>query len=176
MSKPKEIQIPGKNYYAWGYEEQTKVKHKVLGSYAKIWISKLGYKSNTIFFDCHGGCGAYIDDKSDISYGSSILVKQIADDLSKKRSTKTGVYYCEKDKNTYDNFINIKNELGNMKINTYNDSFENVISKPDVSKYYNTLYGEKYHFSSACAGKNATATTLNKAKASGKGACGKCAH
>lgn len=36
MSKPKEIQISGKNYYAWKYEEQTKVKHKVLGSYAKI--------------------------------------------------------------------------------------------------------------------------------------------
>lgn len=137
MSKPKEVQISGKNYFAWEYEEQTKVKHKVLGSYAKIWISKLGYKSNTLFFDCHGGCGAYIDDKSDISYGSSILVKQIADDLSKKRSTKTGVYYCEKDKNTYDNFIKIKNDLGNIKINTYNDSFENVISKSDVSKYYN---------------------------------------
>ena len=64
MSKPKEIQIPGKNYFAWEYEEQTKVKHKVLGSYAKIWISKLGYKRNTLFFDCHGGCGAYIDDKN----------------------------------------------------------------------------------------------------------------
>lgn len=29
MSKPKEIQIPGKDYFAWQYEEQTKVKHRV---------------------------------------------------------------------------------------------------------------------------------------------------
>ncbi len=137
MSKPKKIQIPGKNYFAWKYEEQTKVKHKVLGSYAKIWISKLGYKCNTLFFDCHGGCGAYIDEEASVSYGSSILVKQLADKISEKRSTKTGVYYCEKDKGTYDNFINIKNELNNIKINTYNDSFENIIAKPDVSKYYN---------------------------------------
>lgn len=137
MSKPKEIQIPGKDYFAWQYEEQTKVKHRVLGSYVKIWISKLGYKSNTLFFDCHGGCGAYVYDKNIVSFGSSILVKQIADKISEKRSTKTGVFYCEKEKNTYENFVRIKNELGNVKINTYNDSFENVILRPDISKYYN---------------------------------------
>lgn len=65
------------------------------------------------------------------------LVKQIADKISEKRSTKTGVFYCEKEKNTYENFVRIKNELGNVKINTYNDSFENVILRPDISKYYN---------------------------------------
>ena len=58
MSKPKEVPINGKNYFAWPYEEQTKVKHDVLRAYSRIWISKLGYRSNTLFFDCHGGCGA----------------------------------------------------------------------------------------------------------------------
>lgn len=51
-----------------------------------------------------------------------------------------------------------------------------VNEKDTSSTVYVTPYGEKYHFSSACAGKNATATTLNKAKASGKGACEKCAR
>ena len=72
MSKPKEIQIPGKDYFAWQYEEQTKVKHRVLGSYVKIWLSNLGYKSNTIFFDCQGGCGANIDEPYEITLLSSI--------------------------------------------------------------------------------------------------------
>lgn len=52
-----------------------------------------------------------------------------------------------------------------------------TVKEKDTSRtVYVTPYGEKYHFSSACAGKNATATTLNKAKASGKDACGKCAN
>lgn len=52
-----------------------------------------------------------------------------------------------------------------------------TVKEKDTSRtVYITPYGEKYHFSSACAGENAMATTLNKAKASGKGACGKCAH
>lgn len=42
MSKPKKFAIKDKDYFAWKYEEQTKIKHKVLGSYAKIWLSKLG--------------------------------------------------------------------------------------------------------------------------------------
>ena len=60
MSKPKKIAIKDKPYYGWQYEEQTKIKHQVLGSYTKVWISKLGFKSDTLFFDCHGGCGAYM--------------------------------------------------------------------------------------------------------------------
>lgn len=52
-----------------------------------------------------------------------------------------------------------------------------TVREKDTSRtVYVTPYGKKYHFSSSCAGKNATATTLNNAKASGKGACGKCAN
>ncbi len=137
MSKPKEIHIEGKKYFAWPYEEQTQVKHKVLESYAKIWISKLGYKQNTLFFDCHGGCGAYISEDGNLSYGSSIIVKNIADEISKKRNTKTGIYYCELLKKNYENFLDVVNDCGNPRIVSYNKPFEDVIADTTVSKYYN---------------------------------------
>ena len=140
MSKPKEIAIPGKSFYAWPYEEQTQIKHKVLGAYAKIWVSKLGYRNNTLFFDCHGGCGAYIDNDGTVNYGSSIIVKKLADEVNKSRSKKTGVYYCEVDKGNYKNFLEVIKDCdidcstGN--IVTYNKCFEDVIQNPVVRKYY----------------------------------------
>lgn len=136
MSKPKEIPVKEKSYFAWPYEEQTQVKHKVLSAYSKIWIAKLGYRSHTLFFDCHGGCGAYVKEDGSIHYGSSIVVKMIGDEASKKRSFKTGVYYCETEKKYYDNFLQVVNDIGNLKIASCNDSFENVIHKPSVIKNY----------------------------------------
>ena len=57
------------------------------------------------------------------------------------------------------------------------DKLSVTVREKDTSRtVYVTPYGEKYHFSANCAGKNATETTLNKAKSSGKDACGKCAH
>lgn len=44
------------------------------------------------------------------------------------------------------------------------------------STVYVTPSGEKYHYSASCAGKNARATTLSAAQASGKGPCSKCAR
>lgn len=137
MSKPKEIHIEGKKYFAWPYEEQTQIKHKVLESYAKIWISKLGYRKNTLFFDCHGGCGAYLNDDGNLSFGSSIIVKSIADEINKNRKTKTGIYYCEIAKKNYDNFLEVLDDCGNPKIMTHNKTFEDVIIDDAVSKYYN---------------------------------------
>lgn len=137
MSKPKEIKIEGKTYFAWQHEEQTQIKHKVLESYAKIWISKLGYKQNTLFFDCHGGCGAYINENGNVSYGSSIIVKKIADEINKNRGTKTGIYYCEVIKKNYKNFLDVVKDCGNPKIVAYNKGFEDVIKDSTVLKYYN---------------------------------------
>ena len=136
MSKPKEYPVVGKPFFAWKYEEQTQMKHKVLGAYSKIWISKLGSRSNTLFFDCHGGCGAYINEDSSISYGSSLIVKQIADEVCQKRKHITGIYYCEKKKKYYDNYLKVKNDIGDPRIATYNECFEDVIRNPSVIKYY----------------------------------------
>ena len=44
------------------------------------------------------------------------------------------------------------------------------------STVYVTPSGKKYHYSASCAGKNARATTLSAAQASGKGPCSKCAR
>lgn len=98
MAKPTKIMVEGKDFFAWPYEKQTQIKHRVLSSYAKIWLSKLGQYKNTIFFDCHGGCGAYIYSNNTIGYGSSILVNKLAQSINKTRTTKTGFYYCETDK------------------------------------------------------------------------------
>ena len=136
MSKPKEINVCGKSFFAWPYEVQTEVKHKVLGAYSKIWITKLGSKSNTLFFDCHGGCGAYIKEDGSVHYGSSIIVKMIGDKVNENRSYKTGVINCETDKRNYENFLNVLNDVGNVKISSFNDCFEDVINSPNVIKYY----------------------------------------
>ena len=136
MSKPKEISVNGKQYFAWPYEEQTQVKHKVLGAYSRIWIAKLGCRSNTLFFDCHGGCGAYIKDDGSIHYGSSIIVKMIGDEVNEKRTFKTGVINCEIEKRYYDNFLNVVKDIGSVKIASYNDCFENVVKHSNVVKLY----------------------------------------
>lgn len=67
--KPQPIYLPNKNYFAWTYEEQTQIKHRVLEAYSKVYMSKLGANTDTLFVDCHGGCGAYIDDKKNLNYG-----------------------------------------------------------------------------------------------------------
>lgn len=36
MAKSKKIPIVRKDYFGWYYEKQTKIKHSVLGAYAKI--------------------------------------------------------------------------------------------------------------------------------------------
>ena len=41
---------------------------------------------------------------------------------------------------------------------------------------YVNYSGDKYHYSKSCAGTSAYETTLNKAKASYKEPCSKCAH
>lgn len=136
MSKPIEIPIDGKNYFAWPYEDQTKIKHKVLCAYVKIWVSKLGSKSNTFFFDCHGGCGAYIDDGGIITFGSAIQVRQIANEVNKNRNSKTGIFCCEIDNHNYENYKVVLLDAGNPVMVIKNTSFEEMLKDPNVKKYY----------------------------------------
>lgn len=58
---------------------------------------------------------------------------------------------------------------------TESNALQFTINEKDTSRtVYVTPYGEKYHYSAACAGSNATATTENKAARSGKERCKKC--
>lgn len=58
---------------------------------------------------------------------------------------------------------------------TESNELQLTINEKDTSPtVYVTPYGDKYHFSSACAGNNATATTQNKAIRTGKDRCKKC--
>lgn len=135
--KPKEISVVGKDYFAWPYEEQTQIKHKVLKEYAYIWISKLGKYYDIIFFDCHGGCGAYIDAEGTVFYGSSFLIREKADEICTKfgRTKKVGIYVCEKDTNNYNNFCKVVKDRG-VRFKTFNEDFNNALDKRVVKQYY----------------------------------------
>lgn len=139
MAKPKKIPIEGKDYFGWHYEEQTKIKHRVLCAYAKIWISKLGKYNETMFFDCHAGCGAYIDRMTgEITYGSSFLVEDIAWHINSKRNSKNFICACEMDQAHHDNFQKVISDIGKKTISLKNDDFQNVIVDPRVKRYYST--------------------------------------
>ena len=137
MAKPKNIQIDGKDYFGWYYEEQTKIKHRVLSAYAKIWISKLGKYNETMFFDCHAGCGVYIDQETnEVSYGSSFLIEDIACALNSKRNSKNFICACEIDKKFHDNFQKVMSEIGKKTISLKNADFQNVLNDARVKRYY----------------------------------------
>lgn len=58
---------------------------------------------------------------------------------------------------------------------TESTALQFTVNEKDTSRtVYVTPTGKKYHYSAACAGKNAIATTQNKAIKSGKGRCGTC--
>lgn len=136
MSKPKEIPIQNKSYFAWPYEEQTQIKHKVLGLYYKIYASKLGVNSNILFVDCHGGCGAYINKDNIISYGSSVIVDDVCSSVFLKRKTKNYIIISERDKHNYDNLNKVITELKISNIKTYNSDYNSVLTQPRLRSFY----------------------------------------
>ncbi len=59
---------------------------------------------------------------------------------------------------------------------TESNAIHFTVREKDTSPtVYVTPYGDHYHYSASCAGKNASSTTLNKAKSRGFAACSKCA-
>lgn len=138
--KPEEIKIASKDYFAWPYEEQTKIKHKVLQTYFKIWVSKLGKYSDTLFMDCHGGCGAYIDKiTNELYYGSSILIDKIATDVNKNRSNKNFICVCEQNKNNLENLQKVWEDQECSKLCRFkNEDFNNVLNEAKLKKFYSS--------------------------------------
>lgn len=138
MSKPREITIPDKDYFAWPYEEQTKIKHKVLSYYWRIWLSKLGKYKDTLFIDCHGGCGAYIDTETqEIGYGSSILVDKISSEINAKREHKNYVCVCETNKRNLNNLQAVWKDQQCSKLCRFKGvDFNTALKEYRLSKFY----------------------------------------
>lgn len=136
--KPKQLSIENKNYFAWEYEEQTQVKHTLLQLYYKVYASKLGSKSNTLFVDCHGGCGAYIDANNIVCYGSAVLVNDVCLLVYEARKTKNLIIVCEKDKTNYDNLNKVICDLNIKHIKVFNDDYNTVLKNDKIKSYYST--------------------------------------
>lgn len=129
MTKPNNISIPNKEYYAWEYQEQTQIKHNVLKLYYVAYASKLGRTRNTLFFDCHGGCGVYVNGDGSLCYGSSILVHDAVQQLFANRSTKNHIIICEQEKENYNNLNKVLKDVGiyNDRVITYNCDYNNAL-------------------------------------------------
>jgi len=130
MAKPENIPVYGKDYYAWNYEEQTQMKHRVLRAYYRVYASKLGRSRNTLFFDCHGGCGAYIQSDGTLSYGSSILINSVAEQVFANRPfTHNHIIICERDKGYFENLNKVLKDLGiyDKRIITYNKDYNDAL-------------------------------------------------
>lgn len=141
MAKPEKIKVPSKDFFAWEYEEQTRIKHKVLQEYFRIYASKLGSRGNTLFFDCHGGCGAYIDTDGSLYYGSSILVYKVAQSVYEKRLyTNNQIIICERNIEYFENLKRVLNDAGinNKSIKMYNKDYNDVLHDEFNRIAYNT--------------------------------------
>lgn len=110
MAKPKKLYVEGKDYFLWPYEEQTQMKHKVVTDYFKVWATKLGRYHTVYYFDCFGGCGAYLD-KETIHYGSPFLAAEVATELDKTLGRKIEIIVTEPQKDNYENLIKVKEDI-----------------------------------------------------------------
>lgn len=90
------------DFYMWDYEEQTKVKHKVLEEYLFVWATKLGSVNDIVYYDGFSGCGAYYNSTSnELNYGSPVIAKQQF--AQAKRDNKSLFYFNEKQACNIDN-------------------------------------------------------------------------
>ena len=116
----------------WEYREHTRVKHILLGKYLKVWITALGkYNPKIGYFDGFAGRGEYTDG----TLGSPLIALQLADGLS-EYFTKLICYFVEKDKDNFDNLVEVlEREKSNIKnwqkieVKKENDEFANVIER-----------------------------------------------
>lgn len=136
VSKPKEIYIDGYDFYFWDYEPQTKMKHLVLNEYFLFWAHKLGKYYNPCFFDCHGGCGSYLENNIP-QWGSSVLLARSAEEIEKQYGKKVDIFVCEMNKDYFDNLNKVIafNRLGE-KIKTTNQLFEDIIYQQQIKEYF----------------------------------------
>lgn len=122
------ITYPGKPYFAFKYEEQTMVKHKVFESYFDKWVKIVGHGNRLNFVDCFGGCGIY--DLNGKPYpGSPIIAAKIIEKNAESLNRDCCVTIIDIDKNCTDN-ISHAFKLFNCNCNyeLYNTDFETYIN------------------------------------------------
>jgi|GEM_PF-322429 len=128
----------------WEYKEHTRVKHIILKKYLETWINILGKDRKVCYFDCFAGRGKY----SDGTEGSPLIALKAAADLMSKRShiKEIELTFIEKDKNNYQNLLNVlieelksnRDKYSGIKINeAINDEFINAV--PVILKNYKKL-------------------------------------
>jgi len=92
----------GYDFFFWGYEPQTKIKHFVFKEYFDTWVKILGKWNELNYFDCYAGSGAYIENK-EIYFGSPVLAAEIVEKNKENLGRKVNVVLIEQDKD--DDFV-----------------------------------------------------------------------
>lgn len=95
------------DYFFWNYEDQTKMKHTVFKDYFDKWVKILGKRYELNYFDCFGGCGAYIDKNNNIYYGSPIIASEIAESNWKSLGRRVNIHIIEQNKENIENLYKI---------------------------------------------------------------------
>ena len=119
-----------KTYYAWEYEEQTKMKHKVLIGYLDKYFSILGKNNKLNYIDGFCGAGLYIDQSKQIHPGSPILAILDYEQIHKPKGTNIKFLFIDTNEKNLDN---IKKYLEDKKVKTIPDyivgDFDQIINK-----------------------------------------------
>ncbi|MDP3057528.1 MAG: three-Cys-motif partner protein TcmP [bacterium] len=129
MSKQESKSWNNVPFKTWEYEEQTKMKHRVLSYYFPQWLQILGkWNKGLNYIDGFGGIGAY-HTKKDIeankylsnNFGSPVVAAlQIKKLIENSKIGKASIVIIDEDKG---NIQNLKEVLGYNKVNTENIQF-----------------------------------------------------
>lgn len=144
------------DFYMWPYEEQTKVKHKVLQEYLHVWAIKLGSANEIIYYDGFSGCGAYYNsEEQDLNVGSPIIAKQQF--LRAQKGFKSSFYFNDKYEENIENlkkvFIKSNTPTNNIiyTIGEFEDNIGTFLDKleknPKPTFFMIDPFGINAHFS-----------------------------
>lgn len=143
------------DFYMWPYEEQTKVKHKVLQEYLYVWAIKLGSSNDIIYYDGFSGCGAYYNsEEHGLNVGSPIIAKQQF--LRAKRGSRSSFYFNDKYEENIENlkkvFIKSNTPTNNIiyTIGEFEDNIREFLNKleknPKPTFFMIDPFGINAHF------------------------------
>lgn len=115
-------------FETWPYEEQTRMKHAVLNEYLDKWVKILGANRKRLnYFDCFAGCGAYLDQAGNPSYGSLVIAAQIA----KQNSKQVNIIVIDEKKANLENLTKVFKyyRLHDQKVIPIREDYDTVVNK-----------------------------------------------